>query len=68
MAANEGYFDKPIATVVDADFDAFMHQVPADIIEIGLSLRHIDFKGDMAAAETIACLAGRLRFFLFFLN
>ena len=68
MTADEGYFDKPIAAVVDTDLDAFVHEVPADIIEISLSLWRIELKGDVAAAETVACTAWRLRFFLFFLN
>jgi hypothetical protein len=55
--------------VVDPHPDFLVHEIPPDIVEIGLAFRRIDLKRDVAAAETVALPAGRLRrprYFLFF--
>lgn len=69
MTALERDFEQPLAAVIDSYSNFLVHEVPADIVIFGLAFRGIDLKRYMAAAETVAFVAGRLglaRFFIFF--
>jgi hypothetical protein len=65
MAAGNRNLYQPSAVMVNADFHGLVHKVPADILEIGLPFRFVDFKRYMAAAESVAGRAGWLPLYWF---
>lgn len=59
VAADERDFEQPLAAVVNAHLDVFVHQIPAYSIEIGFGFGRVDFERDVAAAKAVAGAAGR---------
>jgi hypothetical protein len=54
MATAGRHFEHPIVVEVYSHLDIFVHQIPAEVIEVGLRGGPVDLLGDVAAAEAVA--------------